>query len=349
MIAHVQLSDFFIAVERAARPELDARPLLIGGPAAARGSVALASPDARAAGVRPGMRMADALALAPDAACLPGSIERYLEVSAQIDERLRARRYDIEWTSLDEAWIELGRARVGTMARPSLEDVRDEIARDFGMASAIGIGATKAVAAVASRLMFPSGLLIVLPGYEARLLAPLDIARLPGLSDGNLTQLRARGVETLGALASLDEAALVALIGRGGSVLARHALGIDDRAVASSGAPRGIVRSAAFGACGSSQARAAIQRLADQAAFALRRSGHAARHIRVRVRDLGGERVRGEALQSPVSTDAEIGERADALARRLLHPGRELHEAAVCLTALVPIEPQLTLFSTRTA
>ena len=349
MIAHVQLSDFFIAVERAARPELDSRPLLIGAPAAARGSVALASPDARAAGVRTGMPMADALSLAPDAACLPGSIERYLEVSAQIDERIRARRYEIEWTSLDEAWLELGRVRTGTTARPSLEDVREEIARDFGMASAIGVGATKAVAAVASRLVFPSGLLIVLPGYEARLLAPLDIARLPGLSDENLTQLRARGVDTLGALASLDAAAVAALIGRGGSVLARHALGIDDRAVASSGAPRGIVRSAAFGACGSSQARGAIQRLADQAAFALRRSGYAARNVRVRVRDRGGERVRGEALHSPVSTDAEIGECADALARRLLHPGRELHEAAVCLTALVPIEPQLTLFSTRTA
>ncbi len=349
MIAHVQFSDFFIAAERAARPELATQPLLIGGPAASRGSVALASPDARALGVRTGMRMADALAVVPNAACLPGSIERYLEVSAQIDERLRARRYDIEWPSLDEAWLDLGRARTGTTARPSLEDVRAEIARDFGMSTAIGIGATKAVAAVASRLMFPSGMLIVLPGYEARLLAPLDIARLAGLSDDNVAHLRSSGIDTLGALAALDEAAVVALIGRGGSVLARHALGIDDRAVASSGAPRGIVRSAAFGACGSSHARGAIQQLADQAASALRRSGHATRHIRVRVRDRGGERLRADALHAPVSTDQEIAEHADALARRLLHPGRELHEAAVCLTSLVPIEPQLTLFSTRTA
>ena len=217
------------------------------------------------------------------------------------------------------------------------------------MPAAIGVGATKAVAAVASRLVSPSGMLIVLPGYEARLLAPLDISRLPGLSDENLTRLRASGIGTLGALAALDESAVVALIGRGGRVLARHALGIDDRAVASSGAPRGIARSATFGACGSSQARGAIQRLADQAASALRRSGHATRHIRVRVRDRGGERLRAEALRASVSTDQEIAEHADALARRLLHPGRDLHEAAVCLTSLVPVDPQLTLFSTRTA
>ena len=345
MIAHVQLSDFFVASERRAHPELDARPLLIGGPAAAHGSVALASPDARARGVRTGMRMTDALALVPGAACLPGSIERYLEVSAQIDERLRARRYAIEWTSIDEAWLALGSTTSGTAPRPRLEDVRAEIARDFGMPSAMGVGATKAVAAVASRLVSPSGMLIVLPGYEARLLAPLDIARLPGLSDDDVAHLRASGIDTLGALAALDEPAIVSLIGRGGSVLARHALGLDDRAVASTIAPRGIVRSAAFGACGSSQARGAILRLADQAAAALRRAGHATRHVRVRVRDLAGERLRAQALHAPVSSDQDIGDAADALARRLLHPGRDLQEAAVCLTSLVPVEPQLTLFA----
>jgi DNA polymerase-4 len=344
VIAHVQLSDFFVAAERRAHPELDARPLLIGGPAAARGSVALASPEARARGVRTGMGMADALALVPEAACLPGSIERYLEVSAQIDERLRARRYTIEWTALDEAWLALGSTPGALAPRPRLEDVRDEIARDFGMMSAIGVGATKAVAAVASRLVSPSGLLIVLPGYEARLLAPLDIARLPGLADDDVVQLRASGIDTLGALAALDEAAVVALIGRGGSVLARHALGLDDRLVAESGAPRGIVRSAAFAACGSSQARGAILRLADQAAGALRRSGHGARHVRLRVRDLGGERLRAKPLPAPIAGDQEIGEAIDALACRLLHPGRDLFEAAVCLTSLVPLAPQLTLF-----
>lgn len=349
MIAHVQLSDFFIAVERAAHQGLADRPLLIGGAAAARGTVAMASPEARARGVHTGMRMADALALVPSAACVPGSIERYLETSAQIDEQLRAQRCAVEWASLDEVWIALGDAAGMRAARPPLEGIRDALARDFGIASAIGVGATKAVAAVASRLVSPSGMLIVLPGYEARLLAPVDIARLPGLTDQAVARLRARGIATLGDLAALDDDARLTLMGRGGSVLARHALGIDDRLVDTGGAPRGIVRSAFYGSCGPSQARGAVARLADLAAAALRRSGHAARSVRLRVRDASGERMRTITAHTPVASDQEIAEHVDALARRLLHPGRELQEAAIFLSSLVPIEPQLTLFATRSA
>lgn len=349
MIAHVQLSSFFVAVERAAHPPLASRPLLIGGAAAAHGSVAMASPDARAAGVRTGMRMLDALALVPAAACLPGSIERYLEASAQVDERVRARRYAVEWTALDEAWIAVPGAEGVRAARPPLEDLRAELSRDLGLDAAIGVGATKAVAAVASRLVSPSGLLIVLPGYEARMLAPLDVARLPGLDAADAARLRTHGVATLGALAALDEAARLALMGRGGSVLARHALGVDDRLVDTGNAPRGIVRSAFYSACSATQARGVLVRLADQAAAAVRRSGHAARAVRLRVRDASGERMRTIAATPPVSSDQEVGEHVDALARRLLHPGRDLHEAAVFLSSLVAVEPQLTLFAARTA
>jgi DNA polymerase-4 len=349
VIAHVQLSDFFIAVERAAHPHLAGRALLIGGAAAARGTVAIASADARAAGVHTGMRMADALARVPSAACVPGSIERYLETSAQIDERLRALRCAVEWASLDEVWIALGEAPAMRAARPPIEAVREELARDFGIAAAIGVGATKAVAAVASRLVSPSGMLIVLPGYEARLLAPVDIARLPGLTDQSAARLRARGISTLGDLAALDDDARLTLMGRGGSVLARHALGLDDRMVDTGGTPRGIVRAAYYGACGPSQARGAVARLADLAASALRRSGHAARSVRLRVRDASGERMRTLTVPAPIASDQEIGEQVEALARRLLHPGRELQEAAIFLSSLAPVEPQLTLFTTRSA
>jgi hypothetical protein len=99
-----------------------------------------------------------------------------------------------------------------------------------------------------------------------------------------------------------------------------------------------------FGACGASQARGAVMRLAEQAAVALRRSGHAARQVRLRVRDQAGERMRVHRADPAVSTDHELIAITDALAQRLLHPGRELHEAAVFLTALTPVDPQLQLF-----
>lgn len=339
MIAHVQLVDFFIAVERAARPDLDGRPLLVGGLNAGRGFVALASPEARALGVHTGMRMADATARVPNAVCLPGAIERYLEVSAQIDERMRRCTAWIEWTAVDEAWMQIDAVRPAR--RPSMDDLRDEILRDFGIATAVGIGSTKAVAAVASRLMEPSGMLIVLPGYEARLLAPLDIRRMPGLTDEQCARLRQAHVHSLGELAAIDATRLHELIGRGGSVLARHALGLDDRPLAPADVPKGIARTATYGACGSSQARGAVMRLAEQAAQALRRCTHGAGQVRLRVRDAAGERMRVHVFAPAAEHDHDIVAAVDALALRLLHPGRDLHEAAVFLTALTPLAPQL--------
>lgn len=340
MIAHVQLHDFFSAVERAARPALAGRPILIGGLSAARGLVAAASREAREHGVTTGMRVADALRVVPDAVCLPGGIERYLEVSAQVDERLRVCARAIEWTAIDEAWLQLDAGPASRGA--SLDDVRQALMRD-GLPTAAGVGSTRAVAAVASRLMQPAGMLIVLPGYEARLLAPVDIRRLPGLSDEQQHRLRAAGVNSLGELAALDEALLHQLVGRGGSVLARHALGLDDRPLSAAGVPKGVARAAIFGSCGGSQARGAVGRLAEQAGAALRRSGHGARQIRLRVRDAAGERMRTQLVDPPAAAEPEVMALADALALRMLHPGRELYEAAVFLTALTPVDSQLEL------
>ena len=344
MIAHVHLHEFFVAVERAARADLEGRPVLIGGAQGAGAFVAVASAEARAAGVCTGMPMRKARALVPAAACVPGAIERYLEVSAQIDERMRRVSASIEWPALDEAWLTIERP-----GRISLDTLRAELARDFGMQTSIGIGSTKAVAAIASRLMQPSGMLHVLEGYEARLLSPVDIARLPGITSDQIARLREAGVNELGALANLDEALLHQLIGRGGSVLARHALGLDDRPLAPADVPKGIARTAFFGSCGASQARGAVARLAEQAASALRRSGHAAGQVRLRIADSAGERMRAHRADPPASTERDIVDIADALAVRLLHPGRELREAAVFLTALTPLhdEGQLQLFASR--
>ena len=291
MIAHVQLHDFFVAVERSARADLDGRPLLIGGPPGGRGAVAVASEEARDRGVHTGMSMRDAVALVPDAICVPGAIERYLEVSAQIDERLRRCTRSIEWAALDEAYLRIEGPRPSHTA--ALDDVRDVLARDFGMQTSVGIGSTKAVAAMASRLMQPSGMLIVLPGYESR------------------------------------------------------ALALDDRPLAPAEVPKGIARASVYGTCGGTQARGAIARLAEQAALALRRSGHAARQVRLRVRDHAGERMRVHRADPPIASDHEVIAMADTLAQRLLHPGRELHEAAIFLTALTPVEPQLQLFDKK--
>src|SRR5918999_2836927 len=61
IVGHLDLDAFFAAVEELERPELAARPLVVGGGPYGRGGVATANYEARRDGIRSGMSCAEAL------------------------------------------------------------------------------------------------------------------------------------------------------------------------------------------------------------------------------------------------------------------------------------------------
>jgi len=94
----------------------------------------------------------------------------------------------------------------------------------------LGVAPCKVVAKVGSDARKPGGLLIVVPGQEARFLAPFDVRRLPGVGPKAEARLRPAGIETVGALAALGDADLRRLLpGSVGRVLRDRARGIDPR------------------------------------------------------------------------------------------------------------------------
>ena len=88
----------------------------------------------------------------------------------------------------------------------------------------------------------PAGLLYVLPGYEERLLAPLDVSLLPDLPPGMGPKLHRASVMTLGHLALLDPLKAETLLGRRAGEFARLARGLDDRKVDGAAPPRSVAR-----------------------------------------------------------------------------------------------------------
>src|SRR5207248_1103441 len=76
----------------------------------------------------------------------------------------------------------------------------------------------------------PRGLTVVPPGTEAGFLAGFDVRKLPGIGPKAEARLRAAGVQTIGALAGLDDSQLKRLLpGSVGRVLRDRAHGIDHR------------------------------------------------------------------------------------------------------------------------
>jgi DNA polymerase-4 len=89
--------------------------------------------------------------------------------------------------------------------------IRDRV----GLPITVGVASTKFLAKVASGVAKPDGLLVVPAGSELAFLHPLPVERLWGVGPVTARKLRERGLATVGDVAQLAEATLVAMLGRG--------------------------------------------------------------------------------------------------------------------------------------
>jgi DNA polymerase IV len=337
MIAHIDLDSFFVAVERARHPELVGRPVVIGGHPGSHGLVAAVSREARRAGIRPGTPLAEASIRCPDAVFLDGAFDAYFSASLDVDEVLRRVSSTIEWVSIDEAFVGFPSGVTPQRAVETVERVHADL-RQLGLDAAFGLGGSKTVARVASRLARPRGVVHVLDGYEARFLSPLKIEMLPELEVPVARRLRAGGVRRLGQLASLSESQLATLTGRAGLDLVRRASGRDSSVVQRAGLPVRPVEECQLAE--PTADRAAITDAVDASAARLSRRLHVrnlfARSITLRVRYADGRtESRTAPLHEPSALSDVLQEAAADLLNRVDRPGHLVRSVGLSCSGLI--------------
>lgn len=342
----IYLPEFVVDVERRWEELAPEVPLVVGGSADGSGAVVAACPVARARGVRTGQPLREAARLVPDACFVPGVLDRYAETASQLDELVRRWCTEVDWVAIDRAVIPARAVRAGTLA--SVADTLQRAIRDeLGLRSAAGLAHTEAAAAVAARLVAPSGLLQVLPGYDERFLAPLDLQWLPGLSTAARERLAERGIATIGALAALAAEDAPAAIGVGWAALWRAARGEASRPLASTSLPRSLTRALALPAGASSEAvQMTAEHLADEIAQRLGQIGAYTHAITVRV--MGGDqrfRSRSLTLRESTRLRADLVPGARTLAAQLWRFGDPPVRVSVVASGLTADGPQLSLFA----
>lgn len=318
-ILHLDMDAFYAAVEQASKPSLRGKPVIVGG-LGPRGVVATASYEARRFGVHSAMPTAQARRLCPNGAYLIPRFTLYRAVSDTVMALLRELSPLVEPLSLDEAFVDLeagGVAFDARSARATGERLRADIMAATGLSGSVGLAGSKMLAKIASEEAKPAGLLLIEPGTERELLAPMSVRTLPGVGPATGEHLRRAGITTVGDLAEAGEDELVRMVGRAhGAGLYRMALGLDDRPVVAERDAKSVSVEDTFDVDLHDRVRIRyeVQRLADRCVVRLRGSGHSGRTIVLKVRRYDFSTLtRSETLRGPTDDPVVVREAAARL------------------------------------
>ncbi|MEU9087718.1 DNA polymerase IV [Streptomyces sp. NPDC048357] len=318
-ILHLDMDAFYASVEQASKPSLRGKAVIVGG-LGPRGVVATASYEARRFGVHSAMPMGQARRLCPNGAYLIPRFSLYRQVSDVVMALLRELSPLVEPLSLDEAFVDLeagGVAFDSRTARTTGERLRADIRAATGLSGSVGLAGSKMLAKVASEEAKPAGLLLIEPGTERELLAPMSVRTLPGVGPATGEHLRRAGITTVGELAEAGEDELVRMLGRAHGVgLYRMALGLDDRPVVAERDAKSVSVEDTFDVDLHDRVRIRneVQRLADRCVRRLRGSGHSGRTIVLKVRRYDFSTLtRSETLRGPTDDPAVVREAAARL------------------------------------
>jgi DNA polymerase-4 len=348
IVAHLDLDAFFAAVEELERPELATLPLVVGGDPRGRGVVATANYVARRYGIHSAMSCAEALRRCPQAVFVRPSHRLYSEYSRAVWTAIREVVPTVERTGLDEGYLDVGKVATDfRRARVLAEAVQAAVRGATSLSCSLGVATCKVVAKVASDRRKPGGITVVRPGREAAFLAPFVVRLLPGVGPRAEERLAGAGVDTIGALAALEDGELSRLVpGKIGRLLRDRARGIDPRLLEPATETVSIGHEETFerDVGDRAQLHDELRRMALRVANRLLETGQAARTVTTKLRYPDFSiRSRSTTLQAGFADGEKIGALACTLLDRALldRPG-PLRLVGVSVSNLEPFQ-QLVL------
>ena len=161
-ILHIDMDAFFASVEVKDNPDLQDKPVLVGGSPEQRGVVAACSYKAREFGIHSAMPMYQALRLCPKAIVMPVRMSRYVELSKQIHKIFLNYTPDVEPISIDEAFLDVtGCIKLFGSAETIGKQIKTEIKEQTDLTASVGLAPNKFLAKLASDLEKPDGFVII--------------------------------------------------------------------------------------------------------------------------------------------------------------------------------------------
>jgi DNA polymerase IV (DinB-like DNA polymerase) len=250
VIFHVDMDQFFAAVEEREHPELKGKPVIVGAnpkEGKGRGVVSTCNYEARKYGVKSGMPITKAWKLCPQAVFLPVNYRLYIQVSTRIMDILSKHADKFESWGIDEAFLDVSsKVKDYEEARKLALLIKMDVLEKEKLTCSIGVGPNKLIAKIASKFQKPDGLTVVEEKDVKAFLSPLDIDKLLWVGKKTARKLNKLGIRTIGDMANYDPSVLVEKFGVMGTQLYLFSQGIDNSEVGLRGEVKSIGRNVTF-------------------------------------------------------------------------------------------------------
>lgn len=216
IIALVDMNAFFASIEQLDFPELRARPVAVTNGEIGT-CIITCSYEARARGIKTGMRLKEARRRCPNLIQRPARPERYATISKAIMTAINDLTPDVEVFSVDEAFLDLTGCEHlwGTPERMG-QLIKSKVFEASGLLCSVGVSGDKTTAKWAAKQNKPNGLTVVPPWEAEARLHDVPVTDLCGINHGIGRFLEERGVTTCGQMKNLPISALAARFGSPG-------------------------------------------------------------------------------------------------------------------------------------
>ncbi len=363
MIAHLDADSFFASVLLRKHPSLKGKPLLAVGMGG--GCVIAATYEAKAKGVKTGMRLKEARMLAPNAVEMPADFRETSIASAQIESILKDLCPLVEQMSIDEWFLDLSSLVGGSpnYLRQWAKEVRERILQATDLSMSVGVAPSKLLAKMASEYRKPGGITIVdLPsslgppertgsvraGGEVgggsmnieEFLKDRPAAAIPGIGKQRSTKTDAAGIVTAWDFAQRTDEILTSMCGKQGREMKRELLGDMLFPVrANANPPKSISRCRTFRATTDTDLlKAHLLKHLEYCTMKMRRQGLVCREISIHLRTAdyvyAGMHHR---FERPCSTAEQMMPAALMLLADMTKNRAQRNQIGLALLGLVPI------------
>jgi DNA polymerase-4 len=228
----VDMQSFYASIEKALRPELKDRPVVVAGDPERRSGVILAAcPLAKSYGIQNAITLREANERCPHLVVVRPRMGLYLKTSLRITEILERFSDLVEPYSIDEQFVSIhGSEKLFGDSITIAQKIRDAIRVELGLSARIGIGPNKVLSKMACDHFAKknkTGIFTLTHDNMKEHLWPLPVENLFGVGKRMGRHLRKMGIRTIGELAQFPLDRLKKRWGVNGHVLWMTANGLD--------------------------------------------------------------------------------------------------------------------------